>query len=122
MSTAASVPQLMIVASCHHRFGYATSDTFRSLISSQLMKYDVEMHKADAIQISRVNGCSKSNSFFPLYIASEIAWLTKYDTPDMKSIRKRMAKIQTISLACRSGWVRGIASTMKAIRATPVTP
>ena len=26
----------------------------------------------------------------------------KYDTPDMKSIRNRMAKIQTISLACKS--------------------
>ena len=38
----------------------------------------------------------------PVLGFSEIAWLMKYDTPDMKSIRNRMAKIQTISLACRS--------------------
>ena len=57
------------------------------------------MHRIDAIQMRRVSGCSKSNSFMPLYCFSEIAWLMKYDTPDMKSIRKRMAKIQTISLA-----------------------
>ena len=38
----------------------------------------------------------------PLYCFSEIAWLMKYDTPDMKSIRKRMAKIQTMSLAWMS--------------------
>src|SRR6476659_8166779 len=67
MSTAARVPQLMMVASCHQRLGSDMPPTFRSLISSQLMKYDVEMHRMDAIQISLVNGCSKSNSFSPLY-------------------------------------------------------
>ncbi len=65
------------------------------------MTNDVEMHRIAAIQIRRVSGCSKSNSFSPLYFASEMAWLMKYDTPDMKSIRKRMAKIQTMSLAWR---------------------
>src|SRR5262245_62801083 len=49
MSTAANVPQLMIVASCHHRFGKAVPPTARSLISSQLIKNDVEMHKIDEI-------------------------------------------------------------------------
>ena len=79
------------------------------------------MHRMDAIQMSRVSGCSKSNSVSPLYCLSEIAWLTKYDTPDMKSIRKRIAKIQTISLA----WMFDAGATarvMKVIRATPVTP
>src|SRR5436190_6003210 len=120
ISTAASVPQLMIVASCHHRLGSwvtaAEVVTFRSLINSQLMPNDVEMHKIEAIQIRRVSGSSKLNSLSPLYCFSEIAWLTKYDTPDMKSIRKRMAKIQTISLAWTSILVT--ARVMKAIRAT----
>src|SRR4051812_48052378 len=97
MSTAASVPQLMMVASCHQRLGKFVPPTFRSAMSSQLMKYDVEMHRIDAIQMRRVKGSSKLNSFLPRYCPSEIAWLTKYDTPDMKSIRKRMAKIQTMS-------------------------
>src|SRR5204863_9214647 len=85
-----------------------------------LMRNDVEMHRMDAIQISRERGCSKSNSFRPLYFFSEMAWLMKYDTPDMKSIRKRIAKIQTMSLAWMSGL--GTARTMKEIRARPVTP
>src|SRR5205085_1200924 len=120
MSTAASVPQLMMAASCHQSDLYSVVPTFKSLMSSQLIRKEVEMHRIDAIQISRVNGASKSNSFSPAYCFSEIAWLTKYDTPDMKSIRNRMAKIQTMSLAWMSGL--GTASVMKVISATPVTP
>src|SRR5271163_4975632 len=71
MSTAASVPQLMIDASCHHRRGNAPASMARSLINSQLMKNDVVMHRIEAIQINRVRGCSKSNSFSPLYFFSE---------------------------------------------------
>ena len=63
------------------------------------MPNEVVMHRTAAIQIRRVKGCSKSNCFLPAYCFSEIHWLMKYDTPDMKSIRKRMAKIQTMSLA-----------------------
>src|ERR1043166_6758547 len=55
MSTAARVPQLMMVASCHHRLGIAWPATARSLMSSQLMPNDVEMHRIDAIQMRRVN-------------------------------------------------------------------
>src|SRR5438094_1999239 len=65
MSTAARVPQLMMVASCHHRFAVlaaATPGTVRSRISSQLMKNDVLIHRIDAIQMSRVRGASKLNS------------------------------------------------------------
>src|SRR3954452_6051674 len=51
MSTAASVPQLMIVASCHHRLGYAVVPTCKSRISSQLMPNDVVMHRMEAIQM-----------------------------------------------------------------------
>ena len=65
------------------------------------------MHRIEAIQISRVSGCFEVELLQPRYFASEIAWLMKYDTPDMKSIRNRMAKIQTISLACRSACVWG---------------
>ncbi len=96
ISTAASVPQLMIVASWNHSHGWPAD---RSRISSQLMPYEVVMHRIEAIQISRVSGSSKSNSFKPLYFFSEIFWLMKYEAPDMKSIRNRMAKIQTMSLA-----------------------
>src|SRR5262245_43022907 len=93
INTAARVPQLMIVASCHQRFGRATvlvavpttSPTVlndsccsdRSPMSSQLMKNDVEMHRIEAIQMSRVSGSSKLNSFLPLYCRSEMAWLMK---------------------------------------------
>ena len=38
---------------------------------------DVVMHRTEAIQISRESGCSKSNSFRPLYFASEMYWLMK---------------------------------------------
>src|SRR5262249_31938777 len=120
MSTAARVPQLIIVASCHQSLpvvSAATPGTVRSLISSQLIKNDVLMQRMDAIQMRRVRGSSKLNSFSPLYCFSEIAWLTKYDTPDMKSIRKRIAKIQTISLAWRSAFSRVMARVMKAINA-----
>src|SRR5215475_13550237 len=51
MSTAASVPQLMIVASCHHKFGNGLEPTWRSLMRSQLMKNEVLMHKIEAIQM-----------------------------------------------------------------------
>src|SRR5215211_1670132 len=84
------------------------------------MPNEVRMHRMEAIQMSRVRGASKSNSFSPLYFASLIFWLMKYDAPDMKSIRKRMAKIHTMSLAWMS--MSPTASVMKAMRATPVTP
>src|SRR2546421_2749557 len=61
MSTAARVPQLMMVASCHQRCGNALPATDRSLMSSQLMKNDVEMHRTEAIQMRRVKGASKLN-------------------------------------------------------------
>src|SRR5436853_2678562 len=54
ISTAASVPQLIMVASCHHRLGYAVVPTCRSRINSQLMPNDVVMHKIEAIQMRRV--------------------------------------------------------------------
>src|SRR5438128_6284470 len=87
MSTAASVPQLMMLASCHQRFGNCwtaplTGSTEMSPIRAQLMPNEVVMHRIDAIQMSRVSGSSKSNSVNPAYFFSEIAWLTKYDTPD----------------------------------------
>src|SRR5262245_30084852 len=73
MSTAASVPQLMIVASWNQSWlqNGASATGFRSLMSSQLMKYEVEMHRIEAIQMRRVRGCSKSNSLRPRYFASE---------------------------------------------------
>src|SRR5687768_15721432 len=79
--TAANVPQLMMTASFHHRPGIAidrpgiASDI--SPMSSQLIPNEVEMHRIDAIQISRVRGSSKSNSFRPRYLLSEMPWLTK---------------------------------------------
>src|SRR5436190_16239572 len=62
MSTAARVPQLIIVASCHQSrlvVSAATPGTVRSLMSGQLMKYDVLMQRMDAIQMRRVKGSSK---------------------------------------------------------------
>src|SRR5271155_2332825 len=63
ISTAARVPQLMIEANCHHRESYNLPLTVRSRINNQLMPKEVEMHRMAAIQISRVSGASKSNSF-----------------------------------------------------------
>src|SRR5262245_8608399 len=77
MSTAARVPQLMMVASCHHRLGNSMPPTARSRSSSQLMPNEVEMHRMEAIQMRRVSGCSKSNSDRPAYCLSEMAWLMK---------------------------------------------
>src|SRR6185503_17925553 len=100
MSTAASVPQLMIVASCHQRDGSCMISppgfvTDRSPMSSLLMPKEVVMQRIAAIQIRRVSGCSKSKNFIPAYLALEMASLMKYEQPDMKSIRNRIAKIQT---------------------------
>src|ERR1044072_7114903 len=71
MSTAASVPKLIIEANSHHKLGMATLLTVRSFMSSQLMPYEVVMHRIEAIQIRRVSGCSKSNSVNPRYFFSE---------------------------------------------------
>src|SRR5262249_23739411 len=105
--TAASVPQLMIIANSHHRLGSATGDcpwgvTEMSPMSSQLIKNEVVMHNPEAIQMRSVRGDSKLKSFRPRYFFSDHHWLRKYEMPDMQSIRNRMAKIQTISLACKS--------------------
>src|SRR5215204_1272521 len=54
ISTAASVPQLMMVASCHQRLGSNVPPIFRSPISTRLMTNEVVMHRIEAIQISRV--------------------------------------------------------------------
>src|SRR5947209_12254478 len=79
--TAATVPQLMMVASCHQRCGIVCTTepafTDRSLRSSQLMPNEVVMQRTDAIQMRRDSGCSKSKSVRPAYCFSEIAWLTK---------------------------------------------
>src|SRR5262245_2517603 len=82
MSTAASVPQLMIVASCHQREGSLMISppvfvTDRSPIRSQLIPKEVVMQRIAAIQIRRVSGCSKSKNFIPAYLALEIASLMK---------------------------------------------
>src|SRR5438552_14929237 len=87
MSTAASVPQLMIVASCHQRDGIGTMTAAapptggfvidRSPIRSQLMPNEVVMQRIAAIQIRRVSGCSKSKNFIPAYLALEMASLMK---------------------------------------------
>src|SRR5262245_25508178 len=103
INTAASVPQLIIEASCHQSRPVTSGETpgtVRSLINSQLMPNEVVMHRSDAIQIKRVSGASKLNSVLLPYAASDHAWLMKYDTPDMKSMRNRIAKIQTMSFAC----------------------
>src|SRR5262245_21736717 len=55
MSTAAKVPQLMMVASCHQRSDGSTLPV-GSLMSSQLMKQEVEMHRKAAIEMRRVSG------------------------------------------------------------------
>src|SRR5881394_4000699 len=62
MSTAASVPQLMIAASCHQRDGRAIAAPpgfviEMSPIRSLLMPKEVEMQRIAAIQIRRVSGC-----------------------------------------------------------------
>ena len=58
ISTAASVPQLMIEASCHHKLRHRPCRRpSMSPISSQLMPYDVVMQRIEAIQIRRVSGC-----------------------------------------------------------------
>src|SRR5437868_12370017 len=50
INTAASVPQLMMVARCHQRLGNGLPMTVMSWSRSQLMPYEVLMHRTEAIQ------------------------------------------------------------------------
>src|SRR5438874_11328687 len=68
ISTAARVPQLMIVASWNHRYLVSMPATSILCINNQLMPYDVRMHSADAMTMRRVRGASKLNSLSPLYL------------------------------------------------------
>src|SRR5260370_26917956 len=64
MSTAASVPQLMMVASCHQRLDRSrlgSSGIVKPLIKSPLMRKEVEMHRMDAIQMRRGQRLAKWN-------------------------------------------------------------
>ena len=125
ISTAASVPQLMIVASCHHRSGMAVTMapafTDRSLSSSQLMPNEVEMHRMDAIQIRRVSGCSKSNSVqsLVLLLGDRLVDEVRHAGHEVHQEAHGEDPDDELGLDVDCS---GTASVMNAIRATPVTP
>ncbi len=77
------------------------------------------MQSTAAIQINRMSGSSKSNSFFPSYLDRD-ALVGEIGQAGHEIHQKRMAKIQTMSLA----WIStsATARVMNEISATPVTP
>ena len=126
ISTAASVPQLMIVANCHHSCPVISADTpgTRQVADEQPAHAE---RRGDA-QDRRDPDEPRQRGFEVELLQAAVLGLGDRlvdevaDTPDMKSIRNRIAKIHTMSFACRSACSVGIASVMNEIRATPVTP
>src|SRR5208283_1693936 len=66
ISAPATVPQLMMMDSTHHKFGCAAPALSLKSPSSSLLAMNVTtMETAEVIQTRLVNGASKSKSFLP---------------------------------------------------------
>ena len=86
------------------------------------MPNDVEMHRIDAIQISRVSGCSKSNSFRPLYLLLGDRLVDEVRHARHEVHQEPHREDPDDQLGLQVGLLLGTASVMNEIRATPVTP
>src|ERR1041385_3362207 len=117
----ATVPQLMITDSTHHRFGWATPFIWKSPSNNLLARKVTPMETAEVIQTRCVSGASKSKSFWCPYLALLNISLRKYETSDVTIISARMTNSQMISVAHVSGEPAS-ARARTAISATPVTP
>src|SRR4051794_407332 len=100
MIAPASVPQVMIVESCHQRsvfpamFGMSRYET----------RYVSATDTTDVSHTRNVSGASKLNAFSCSYSFLARASLMKYDAPDATTIITRIMKIQTSSWTCTSGF------------------
>src|SRR5215831_7070113 len=118
----ATVPQLIITESTHHKFGRGLpAESWKSPSRSLLARKVTPMDTAEVIQTRWVKGASKSKSFCPPNFALLIASLMKYETREVTIINARITKSQMIRVAAIVG-VLARASARNAINATPVTP
>src|SRR5262245_8726488 len=118
----ATVPQLMMTESTHHKLGCATPAASLKSPSNSLLAMNVTaMETADVIQTRCVSGASKSKSFLPPNFILLNASLTKYDASEVTIIKARIANSQMISVAEITG-AASSASARNAMSATPVTP
>src|SRR5438876_167090 len=84
ISAPATVPQLMIIESTHHRFACGSSVASLKSPSSSLLATNVTtIDTTDVIQTRWVRGASKSKSFRPPNLALLIASLMKYETSEV---------------------------------------
>src|SRR5437899_828428 len=102
MIAPATVPQLMMTDSTHHRSGWATFwicvapasgtavGTAKSPSNSLLAMNVTAMDTAEVSHTRWVRGASKSKSFLPLNMALLIPSFTKYDTRDVTIINARI--------------------------------
>ena len=91
-------------------------------MSSQLMTNDVVMHRMDAIQMRRVSGCSKSNSFMPLYLLLGDGLVDEVRHAGHEVHQEAHGEDPDDQLGLESSMLVRTARVMKVIRATPVTP
>src|SRR5271157_5059863 len=78
ISAPATVPQLMMTESTHHKSGCAApAPSLKSPRSSLLAMKVTAMDTAEVSQTRCVKGASKSKSFLPLNMALLTAWLMK---------------------------------------------
>src|SRR5512140_1825913 len=115
MTAPASVPQVMIEASFHHRVGSPPSCG----ISRYEATYVKAMETNEVSHTSVVRGVSKLKDADSLKRAEAMAQLIQYDTAEVTIMITRMTKIQTRSCVCTIG--SATARRMNVISATPVT-
>src|SRR5262245_36581074 len=114
----ATVPQLMMPESTHHRAGCVVpAASLKSPSNSLLATKVIRMEIAEVIHTKCVSGASKSKSFWPLNIALLMASLTKYDTSEVTIISDRITNNQIIRVAQMAGFAAR-ASARNAINAT----
>src|SRR5262245_16976512 len=119
MIAPASVPQVMMSDSFHHRLSLAPPAPSRGTSRYDTMKV-IATDTIDVTQTSWVSGCSKCILSALPERALTIASLNRYESPLATIIMMRIAKSQTSNCTCTSA--SGTASRMKVISATPVTP
>src|SRR6266566_6356236 len=116
MMAPASVPHVITSESFHHSVVSPPTAGINSRDATNVSATET----SDVSQTSVVSGVSKFMWSTFWYRAFAKAAFKKYERPDAMTIMTRIAKIQTSSWTCTSGW--WTASRMNEISATPVTP
>ena len=119
MIAPASVPQVMMSDSFHHRLSLSPPAPRRGTSRYDTMNV-IATETSDVTHTSCVSGASKCILSALPERAFTIASLNRYESPLVTIIMMRIAKIQTSSWTWTSASVT--ASRMKVMSATPVTP